>query len=143
MNVAIDAPISVGELMDKITILEIKLAHFSDAAKRANVAAELACLQAVAARHGLDEDPRLSELETALIAVNETLWKLEERIRRCEIDGSFGVDFVKLARAVYCTNDERARLKRRINDISGSALIEEKSYWTVSDRGTAGVQKPE
>lgn len=143
MNVVIDAPISVGELIDKITILKIKLARFSDSTKRASVTAELAGLQAVAARHGLDRDPCLSELETVLFAINEALWEIEARIRRCERDGSFGADFVELARAVYRTNDERARLKRRINEVSGSALFEEKSYLNASDRGTTSLQNPE
>jgi hypothetical protein len=128
MSVAIDAPISVGELFDKITILEIKLARFADAGKRANVAAELAFLQAVAARHGLDGDERLAELANSLKRINETLWVIEEQIRRCEDAGDFGPTFVELARSVYRTNDERAGIKRQLNILTHSALIEEKSY---------------
>ena len=128
MSVAISAPVSIGELIDKITILEIKLARFAEAAKRANVAAELAVLRAVAADHGLDRDARVAKLGSALKQVNESLWVIEERIRRCDHAGDFGQTFVDLARSVYRTNDERARLKQQINIVSDSALIEEKSY---------------
>jgi hypothetical protein len=128
MSVVIDAPVSVGELIDKITILEIKLARFADAGKRANVAAELALLRTIAARHRLDRDARLAELGTALKKVNETLWVIEDRIRRCEDAGDFGPTFVELARSVYRSNDERAGIKRQINILSNSALLEEKSY---------------
>jgi hypothetical protein len=128
MNELVSAAVSIGELIDKITILEIKLERFSDQAKRANVAAEFAKLQEVAARHGLDRDQRIADLRTALKQVNETLWEVEEKIRRCEHERDFGAAFVELARAVYRNNDERARLKYQINMVSGSALVEEKSY---------------
>jgi hypothetical protein len=127
-GVVIDVPVSVGELIDKITILEIKLARFADAAKRTNVAAELAVLQTIATRHGLDRDERVTELGSALKQVNETLWVIEERIRRCEDAGDFSPTFIELARSVYRTNDERARIKRTINVLSNSAWFEEKSY---------------
>ena len=128
MNIVVNAPVSIGELIDKITILEIKLVRFADAAKRANVAAELANLQTVAVSHGLDRDERVTELKAALKQVNETLWVIEERIRGCEHAGDFGSAFIDLARAVYRTNDDRARIKYQINVVSGSALVEEKSY---------------
>jgi hypothetical protein len=130
MSVAIDAPVSVGELIDKLTILEIKLARFTDAGKRTNIAAELTMLQAIAARHGLDRDERVAELRAALKEINETLWVIEEQIRYCEDTSDFGPSFVELARSVYRTNDQRARIKHQINVVSGSALVEEKSYHT-------------
>jgi hypothetical protein len=128
MSVVIDVPISVGELIDKITILEIKVARFSKSDQRANAAAELAFLQAVAARHGFASDGRLAELKRNLKTINERLWVIEEQIRRCEQANDFGSRFVELARSVYRSNDERARVKRHINLASDSALIEEKSY---------------
>ena len=131
MSVVVDVPISVGELIDKITILEIKVARFADLGQRANATAELACLQQAAARHGFDADGRLSELKASLKGINETLWVTEEDIRRCEATAQFGPRFVELARTVYRANDARAGIKRQINIVSGSALIEEKSYQTA------------
>ena len=130
MSVAIDAPVSVGELIDKLTILEIKLARFTDAGKRTNIAAELTMLQAIAARHGLDREERVAELRAALKEINETLWVIEEQIRHCEDTSDFGPSLVQASPSVYRTNDERARIKHRINVVSGSALVEEKSYNT-------------
>src|SRR5262249_53574283 len=121
-------PISVGELIDKITILEIKIVRFTRADQRANVAAELGFLQAIAARYGLDSDERLVELKQTLKDINESLWVIEEQIRRCEQGGQFGSRFIELARSVYHSNDKRAKIKRQINLATGSALIEEKSY---------------
>jgi hypothetical protein len=128
MSVVIDVPISVGELIDKITILEIKVARFTRSDQRANAAAELASLQAVAAHHGLESEAGLAELKKNLKAINETLWVIEEQIRRCEQAGQFESKFIELARSVYRSNDERSRIKRQINLASDSALIEEKSY---------------
>jgi hypothetical protein len=128
MSVVIEVPISVGELIDKITILEIKVAGFARAEQRANVATELAFLRAVTARNGLESDTRLAELKKALKSINESLWVIEEQIRGCEQAGQFGSRFIELARSVYRANDERARIKRQINLASDSALIEEKSY---------------
>src|SRR6266550_529068 len=114
-------------IIDKITILEIKVARFTRSDQRANAAAELASLQAVAARHGLESDERLTELKRTLRGINEALWVIEEQIRRCEQAGQFGSEFIELARSVYRSNDERSRIKRQINLASDSALIEEKS----------------
>ncbi|MDX2145025.1 MAG: DUF6165 family protein [Rhodospirillaceae bacterium] len=120
-------PISVGELVDKITILEIKRRHIADAAKRRNVATELRLLSQVLSR--LKIKPALIKKERAgLVVVNGALWEIEDKIRDCERAKDFGPTFVELARAVYVTNDKRAALKRAINDRVGSALIEEKSY---------------
>lgn len=118
------APVSWGELIDKISILEIKAARIRDAAKLANVRRELAALAAVRDAHGTAPEP----LARALRRTNEELWDIEDRIRECEERGDFGPIFIDLARSVYKTNDRRALLKRQINDAMGSELVEEKSY---------------
>jgi hypothetical protein len=120
-------PISPGELLDKITILRIKSARMSDAAKLANVRHELGLLEqtwAIAVPAGLD----LADEERALQEVNERLWDVEDRLRDLEAAKRFDEDFTGLARAVYFNNDERAAIKKRINTRLGSALVEEKSY---------------
>jgi hypothetical protein len=124
---AIMVPVSWGEVIDKITILEIKSKRLGDAAKLANVRKELDMLAAVRER----EFPRhreLASLSGQLEEVNAKLWDIEDDIRDCERKRDFGSRFVELARAVYYTNDERAQLKRRVNDLLGSELVEEKSY---------------
>lgn len=126
-------PVSVGELLDKITILRIKSARIADPSKLANVSRELAELEAVwaASSHAEALEPEaLAELQ----AVNEALWDIEDRIREKEHRGEFDADFIELARAVYVTNDRRAAIKRTLNLASGSALVEEKSY---ADYGAA------
>jgi hypothetical protein len=120
-------PVSWGELLDKITILEIKAERIADPARRANVEAELRAL--LPARHGLGgEAADITGLVSQLKRVNERLWDIEDAIRVAEKDQDFGPRFVRLARDVYHTNDQRAVLKRRINDRLGSDLVEEKSY---------------
>jgi hypothetical protein len=128
-------PVSWGELLDKITILQIKQERLDDAAKRANVAAELAALNAVAGAVLADAAlaPPLAELK----AVNESLWGIEDRLRDKESAGDFDADFIALARAVYFTNDRRAALKREINRLLHSALVEEKSYRPYARPGAA------
>lgn len=120
-------PIAPGELIDKITILEIKSARIDDAAKLANVEVELRELSAVREASVPPED-RVTALTAALKTVNETLWEVEDDLREHERNGDFGPRFVELARAVYKTNDRRAALKREINVLLGSAIVEEKSY---------------
>lgn len=120
-------PVSWGELIDKITILEIKNARIADPAKRANVARELAALAAARDAGGALPAP-VGPLTAELRGVNEALWEIEDAIRDCEARGDFGSGFVDLARSVYRTNDRRAALKRRINEAMGSELVEEKSY---------------
>lgn len=119
--------ISPGELIDKITILEIKLDRMSDTAKLANVKAEWELLTASrdAAIQASDE---LWQLSQGLKKVNEGLWVIEDDIRQCEREKDFGEKFIELARSVYINNDDRARLKREINELLGSSLVEEKSY---------------
>ncbi len=127
-STSVQVPVSVGELIDKLTILAIKDARIEDAAKRVNVRTELEALEAVALAAGLRDLAGLAELEAQLRQVNGDLWTIEDRIRDCERQGDFGPAFVDLARAVYVTNDRRAALKRQINVLSGSELVEEKSY---------------
>ena len=120
-------PISVGELLDKISILEIKAAAIEDPTKLANVRHELAALQAVRARE-VAALPELPALYAELRSVNEELWRIEDAIREHERDGKFGASFVALARSVYHNNDRRAVVKRRINELTGSEYVEEKAY---------------
>ncbi len=124
---SIQIPISYGELIDKITILEIKFARIEDSAKRANVERELAVLSDVWQRANVDP-ARIKEPREQLKAINERLWDIEDAIRGKEADRTFDDGFVQLARSVYLTNDERAALKRLINERLGSDLVEEKSY---------------
>ncbi|QQA42728.1 DUF6165 family protein [Pelagovum pacificum] len=120
-------PTSPGELIDKLTILRIKTERISDAGKLANIRHEKATLDATAARH-LPDSGQLTELWDALYDINVELWEIEDDIRDCERAGNFGETFIALARAVYVTNDRRADVKKRINLLLGSALVEEKSY---------------
>ena len=120
-------PVSWGEVIDKITILEIKAERLTDAAKLANVTRELTELAAVRERE-FPGHAGLAALAAELKAINEKLWVIEDDIRDCERAKDFGATFVALARAVYVTNDERAGAKRKINDLLGSTLVEEKSY---------------
>lgn len=126
-----DATISVeiapGELIDKITILEIKSARITDAAKLANVRIELSTLEQ-ARDSAIPASPELADLTAQLKAINEALWQIEDDIRDCERDKDFGQKFIDLARSVYKSNDKRAALKRDINVLLGSRLVEEKSY---------------
>jgi hypothetical protein len=128
-------PVSPGELIDKITILEIKSARMKDAAKLRNVRTELALLTDTWQSSDSAATDIRAEWE-ALRRVNERLWDIEDRIRDKERDRAFDDGFIELARAVYVTNDERAALKKRINLKLGSALVEEKSY--ADYKGGAG-----
>ncbi len=116
-----------GELIDKITILRIKSERMSDEAKLANVRHELAVLDA-ARNANLEDSAELRRLEEGLKAVNEALWVIEDDIRQCEADKDFGPTFIELARSVYKQNDKRAALKKEINVLTGSRIVEEKSY---------------
>lgn len=116
-----------GELIDKITILEIKAARIHDDEKVRNVQVELQTL-AEARDRAITATPELQMLTSQLKAANEQLWEIEDDIRDCERSKDFGDKFVDLARSVYRSNDRRAALKREINVLLGSHLIEEKSY---------------
>jgi hypothetical protein len=120
-------PVSFGELIDKITILEIKAERIHDAVKVANVRAELELLHATWSAHPAARTDIAGE-RAQLKAVNEALWDIEDRIRRKEKAQAFDAEFIELARAVYFRNDERAAIKRTINEKLGSRLVEEKSY---------------
>ena len=123
----IQVPVSAGELVDKITILRVKAARIGDPAKEANVHRELTLLEAVAGEH-LPESPELRRLIDELTEINGRLWDVEDGKRDCERRQDFGPAFVELARSVYLENDRRARVKRRINVLTGSEIVEEKSY---------------
>jgi len=123
----IQIPISPGELLDKITILQIKAERIGDAVKVANVKTELDMLskvwhQAVAA------DAEIIALTAELKSINEALWEIEDDIRDEERNQRFGERFIELARAVYVTNDERANAKKKVNLHLNSSIVEEKSY---------------
>jgi hypothetical protein len=122
----IEVPVSWGELVDKITILQIKSDRMRDEQKLVNVRKELALLT-----EKLGDNASIAEVKRLtgeLYDVNAALWDIEDDIRDCENGGDFGEKFVQLARSVYITNDKRAELKREVNAVLGSELIEEKSY---------------
>ena len=119
-------PISWGELIDKVTILEIKTERLPTSEARANAGTELQLLREIAGP-ALGNGP-ITTLAARLKVLNEKLWEIEDGIRDHERAGDFGAGFVELARAVYKHNDERGRVKREINLALGSSLIEEKSY---------------
>ena len=127
MSVNISVDISPGELIDKITILEIKLERIEDEAKLANVKIEYDTLTK-ARDDAITPSVELSEISANLKKVNEALWEIEDDIRDCEAAKDYSQKFIDLARAVYITNDERADLKREINMLLGSDIVEEKSY---------------
>jgi hypothetical protein len=129
----ISTPVSFGELIDKLTILEIKAERIGDAAKLANVRRELDLLNETWAAHPASAID-ISDLRAALRVVNERLWVIEDDIRVKEKRQEFDAVFIRLARSVYIENDERARIKRAINERLGSTLVEEKSY---QDYGSA------
>ncbi|WP_331351583.1 DUF6165 family protein [Cellvibrio sp. UBA7671] len=125
----IQAPISLGELIDKITILEIKAVNIGDATKLKNVTYELNILNdKVSSLLDSARQTKLAPLKQALKDINQELWIIEDDIRDCERDKDFSDKFIQLARAVYFTNDKRAAVKKDINLAFGSELIEEKSY---------------
>lgn len=133
----VTAEIAVGELIDKITILRIKVKRITDESKLKNIKTELATLEET-----LDMwVPKLASLETLtqeLQQTNEALWDIEDAIREKERFQEFDEEFIKLSRSVYFTNDKRCEIKRQINIEVGSRLIEEKSY---TDYRTIGVKK--
>ena len=124
---SIMAPISAGELVDKITILRNKAERIGDPAKEANVRKELAMLESIA-EGALPKTPEIDRLTAELAEVNIALWDIEDGKRDCERRGDFGDSFVQLARSVYVENDRRAAIKRAINEAAGSDIVEEKSY---------------
>ncbi len=125
-------PVSWGELIDKITILEIKVERLSAPMAQRNAAHELALLRAEVA---VDVPPGLAALRGELAAINRSLWDIEDAIRRKEAAQAFDAEFIELARAIYRNNDERSRIKRVINDLLGSDIIDEKQYVGYRDSG--------
>jgi len=132
---AILVPVSFGELLDKISILQIKSERMTDEAKLRNVRSELSALETTWMGHAAAGN-NIVELRSQLKDVNERLWVIEDDIRVKEKAQSFDDEFVRLARAVYFENDERARIKKAINLALGSSYVEEKSYKDYRD-GTA------
>ena len=120
-------PISPGELLDKITILQIKAERIADPVKVTNVKTELAVLSKVWSE-AVEVDAEITALTAVLKSVNEALWEIEDDIRDEERGKRFGERFIELARAVYVTNDERANAKKEVNLHLNSTIIEEKSY---------------
>lgn len=120
-------PTAPGELIDKLTILRLKEERMTDPAKVANVRTEMAALTKTADSQ-IPPSVELTALWEDLYVINGDLWVIEDDIRDCENAKNFGEDFIRLARAVYITNDRRADVKKKINLLLGSTLIEEKSY---------------
>ena len=119
--------ISAGELFDKISILEIKKNKIKDKSKRNIVLKELGSLQQTV-NNNIEKSKSLTNLYKKLKSVNLKLWKIEDNIRDCERKRNFGKIFIKLARGVYFTNDERSRFKNKINNLTKSNISEVKSY---------------
>ena len=130
----LQVPVSVGEVVDKVTILEIKSDRIADEAKLKNIRAELEQLRPLVSG-GVFDGAEVRVLFDGLRAVNSELWDIEDDIRAEEAAGRFGDRFIELARAVYVTNDRRAELKKKINLATGSDLVEEKSYEDYSGKG--------
>lgn len=124
----ISAPVSPGELIDKITILEIKRERIEDAAKVANVEVELNLLESLWAESAYAGVELVTEKRAELKKINEELWVIEDDLRIKESKAEFDQEFIQLARSVYFTNDRRAAVKKEINVGVGSSLVEEKSY---------------
>jgi len=120
-------PVSFGEVLDKITILEIKSERIADPEKVRNVRKELDELSRVW-NETVADPTRISKERESLKAINEQLWEIEDDIRDQEAAGDFGDRFIELARAVYVTNDKRAAVKKQVNLALGSRFVEEKSY---------------
>lgn len=129
----IKVPVSFGEVLDKITILEIKSERIKDLAKVRNVQLELDELNATW-NDAVKDQNAIADLRKQLKTVNEELWVIEDDIRDEEAEQNFGPRFIELARAVYVTNDKRAALKKDINLALGSRFVEEKSYQDYTAR---------
>ena len=120
--------VSNGELLDKLTILELKLSNISDVKKLTNIQKEHDELNPLAGQLFDSYGEELKNLYKQLAEINSELWTIEDDIRECERNKDFGSDFVGLARAVYFTNDKRSEIKKSINLLTGSGFVEEKSY---------------
>ncbi|MDB9762149.1 DUF6165 family protein [Alphaproteobacteria bacterium] len=127
MSDQINTPISPGELVDKITILEIKKEFIVDSNKLKNINYEFSLLMKIY-NDDVSKTDGVDVLKTKLKNINLSLWKIEDDIRDCERDKIFNNTFVELARSVYFTNDKRSKVKLEINLLLNSSLVEEKSY---------------
>tara|TARA_Y100000590_G_scaffold469938_1_gene660804 strand:- start:1133 stop:1531 length:399 start_codon:yes stop_codon:yes gene_type:complete len=126
-NNEINIPISTGELVDKITILKIKKKKINNKLKLNNILKELSLLNKIY-NSSFKKSKKLSLYEKELMKINKALWDIEDKIRLLESKKNFNKEFISLARAVYIKNDERSKIKKKINLLTGSNLIEEKSY---------------
>ena len=122
----VNTPISIGELIDKISILIIKKKNIIDVHKLKHIEKELSLLESTLSESV--NDKKVKEFRDRLIEINSTLWKIEDDIRKCEKDKAFDQKFIDLARSVYQTNDKRSEIKLEINEFFGSTLVEVKSY---------------
>lgn len=120
-------PISVGELIDKISILKIKKKKITNKIKQKNIIKELNFLEKIY-KSNFKKNKKLKYYEKQLIKINNILWEIENKIRNCESKKNFKKTFIYLARSVYVNNDKRSKIKRKINTLTRSTLIEEKSY---------------
>lgn len=125
MSISID--VSYGELIDKITILEIKVERVTNSAKLLNIRKELALLKGISEAH-IQNDSTVQELTNKLRFINVHLWEVEDKLRKKEQCKIFDDEFIELARSVYFTNDQRAKIKRELNEFLNSSVIEEKDY---------------
>ena len=126
------APIAVAELYDKISILEIKMTRIEDAVKLGNVSMELELLRRIAMKLECDKEAEVIALRTELKTVNEAIWDAENLVRQVAADDGFGESFATVARLTYSNNDRRAAIKRSLNILSGSQIMEEKSHTRIA-----------
>tara|TARA_B100000886_G_scaffold133370_1_gene89964 strand:+ start:229 stop:609 length:381 start_codon:yes stop_codon:yes gene_type:complete len=120
----VEIEVSIGELYDKVTILKIKKDRIKDSKKLFNINKELIYLE----NKILNNDPQVNNLVDELYKINSKLWNIENSKRRCEAENNFGWDFIQLARDVYIWNDKRAEIKKKINVLTYSDVVEEKEY---------------
>lgn len=120
--------ISPGELLDKISILELKMLKIEDKVKLKNIKKEFETLNPLVVKLFEDNDGQLQNHYLELANINGQLWDIEDWIRECEQRKDFGAEFIQLARSIYVTNDRRSQVKKIINTLTGSDLVEEKSY---------------
>lgn len=134
----VEVPVSLGELLDKLTIVRIKEQRIPDPSKLRNIGFERSLLTLRLDQLNIPEELHsiIQSLTDSLHAVNLTIWDVEDEIRKCEAQKDFGGRFIELARSVYYNNDERSRIKREINNVLGSKIIEEKSYAEYREIGT-------
>jgi len=122
------APVSIGEVFDKLSILEIKISKISDPTKLENLKFEKHELSKSVDSANIQNSDQLNDLKSQLKQINQKIWDHEDIVRECERQENFGKKFIKHARGIYHDNDQRAALKRKINELLGSTIIEEKSY---------------